>query len=247
MKKEKAVNPQTAQEKKSRVVLHWIGNVVGILLIAILLPIVIINMTLIIKSYTKPDQVPTFAGVAPLIVQSGSMMPAIQVNDLIFTSEVDADDLKERDVIAFLPENSTTVVTHRIVRIETDENGNRLLITKGDFNNSEDADPVRAHQLVGRYFGRIGGAGKVATFLQQPLGMIIFVAVPLVLFLLYDLIRRLLYSRKKKGDEQAVNEELERLRALAAGAGLELPNEANVPEADQAPAPDEPDPGEDQY
>jgi len=105
------------EENEKRGVAHLIGNIIGIAIIAVLLPIMIVNMTLIIKSYTQPDKVPAVFGVAPLIVMSGSMDPVIMVNDLIFVKRVDPATLEVGDIIAFQPAGATTVVTHRIVGV----------------------------------------------------------------------------------------------------------------------------------
>ena len=211
-------------------ILHIVGNVVGIALIAVLLPVMCINMTLIVKSYTQPDKVPTVFGVAPLIVMSGSMHDTIQINDLILTKATPADKLKADDVIAFQPVGATTVVTHRIIGINEDGS----FVTKGDWNNAEDKDPVFESQIVGKYFQRFPGVGEIALFLQQPIGMVVFVAVPLALFLAYDLLRRFFYNKKHKNDGDAEKEELERLRALA--AQLEAGVVPEMPIAEAAPA-----------
>jgi len=213
---------------------HLAGNVVGILLIVLLLPIMVINTTLIIKSYAQKNKVPSFMGVAPLIVLSGSMKETIQINDLIFVKEVDPDILVKGDIIAFQPVGDKTVVTHRIVAVQRDEEGRVTYTTKGDNNNTEDKEPCYQFQVVGRYFGRLPGLGKVADFLQQPLGMILCVGLPLAGFVLYDVLRRVMYNRRKQEEDDsaqveldAAKEELERLRALAASIEMgEFPQPA---------------------
>ena len=229
---------QQAEESKEKPggVPHIVGSVVGILLIVVLLPVFVCNMTLIIKSFIRPEKVPTVFGVAPLIVESGSMKDAILVNDLIFVKEVDPGALKERDIIAFQPlEKGKKVVTHRIIAI-TEEDGRKQFTTKGDNNNTADIDPVETFQVVGRYFARVARVGKVAEFLQTPLGMITCVGVPLVAFVLYDVLRRMQYNRKKEEEDSSDKEELERLRALAASIEMgEFPVQAAA-EAPQAEA-----------
>lgn len=207
---------KTLEETGRQRTAHYIANIIGIVIIALLLPIMAVNLTLIIKSYVHPEKVPTVFGVAPLIVMSGSMHPTIMVDDLIFTKETDVNTLKVGDVIAFQPAGAATVVTHRITKVDI-KDGWLLFNTKGDFNNTEDIDPVYAQQVVGRYTLRLPGVGKLAEFLQTTMGMITFVAIPLVLFILYDMLRRYFYNKKHKHDVDADKEELERLRALAAG------------------------------
>jgi len=202
-------------ETPLRRAMHIAGNVVGIALIAILLPIMIINTTLIVKSLTSPNDVPTVFGVAPLIVMSGSMHPHIQVNDLIFTREVDADTLEVGDVVAFQPLGTITVVTHRIIEV-IEEEGRRRFVTAGDYTGVPDTAELFPHQVVGLFFHRVPSVGAAAEFLQQPIGMVLFVAAPLVLFLLYDFLKRYYYNKKKKQEDTSERDELERLRALAA-------------------------------
>ena len=228
------------QDGKKNGILHIIGNVVGIVLIAVLLPVMIINLTLIIKSYVRPNEVPMVFGVAPMIVESGSMQPTILVNDMIFTKKVDPAELKVDDVIAFQPIGKIEPVTHRIIEVY-EENGAKMFRTQGDDNNTPDQDPVHQRQVVGVYFKRLAGVGKLALFLQQPIGMVIFVAVPLALFLLYDLLRRYFYNKKHKDERDADQEELDRLRALAAsleqGGGAEVPAPIDAAAPEYVPAP----------
>jgi len=197
-------------------VLHLIATIVGIVLCAVLLPVVIINMTLVIKSYINPEQVPTFLGVAPLIVQSGSMHPTIEVDDLIFTKSVDPGSIRAGGmnsenpgtVVAYLVNREGPVVTHRVIEINTDEEGARRYLMQGDANNTPDERQVRDDQIVGEFFLRIKGAGATALFMKEPIGMVLFVGIPLGLFVLYDAIRRALYSKKQRKLEQ------ERIAAL---------------------------------
>jgi len=204
------------QENKTRRVLHLIGNVVGIAMIAILLPVMIINLTIIIRGAINPGQVPTIFGVAPLIVDSGSMHPEIRVNDLIFVRDVDPDTLGSGDVIAFMVDE--LVITHRIVGVLPAEDGlSRRFITQGDYTNTPDRFPVSAENVVGIYNGtRLAGVGALAAFLSRPIGMLLFVAVPIALFVGYDLLRRAIYGKKIAQETDAEKEELDRLRALVA-------------------------------
>ena len=196
---------------------HMIGTVTGVLLIVALLPMIACNVTLMIKSFLKPDQVPTFFGIAPLIVESGSMKDEILINDLIFVKQVDPDTLQVKDIIAFQPpERGKKVITHRIIGVSL-EDGRKRFTTKGDANNVADPDPVEAYQVAGLYFARLAGMGKVAAFLQTTMGTILCVGIPMVLFLLYDVLRRAHYRR---GVKYIDVEEYERLRAMAASGEI---------------------------
>ena len=205
------------QEKVKTSSLHKVLTVIGTVLCIILIPILIINCALIIKSYTS-DEVPSLAGVLPLIVLTDSMYPHIESGDLIICHTVEAEDVQVKDVIAFFDPagNGTTIVTHRVVEV-TELNGQLAWRTKGDNNNTEDRLLVTADKLVARYEGtRLAGFGNVALFMQTTPGLIVCVVVPILLFVGYDMLRRRMYEKSNKQDTDQLMKELEELRRLKA-------------------------------
>lgn len=56
-------------------VIHKISTIIGILLCVVLIPILVINLTIVIKSYVYPDRVPDFFGLKLFIVETDSMKP----------------------------------------------------------------------------------------------------------------------------------------------------------------------------
>lgn len=204
--------PQSNKEKAT--VSHKILTAVGIILCIILIPILIINVTLIVKSYTNTEDVPMFGGYAPLIVLTGSMEPDIMAGDLIIVQQIDGKDVKEKDVIAFFdPDgNGTSILTHRVEEI-FEEDGTLYFRTKGIANDTADRLPVAEDKLVGIYVTRIGGAGNVAMFMQTTAGLIICVVVPLILIIGWDIFRRRRYEKMNKQDTDALLAELEALKA----------------------------------
>lgn len=196
---------------------HKIMTVIGTILCVILLPILIINITLIVKSYVHAGEVPSLGGYFPMIVLTDSMYPEIQSGDLIICHTADAEEVAVGDVISFydLMGNGTSVVTHRVLDIQS-ENGQLSFITKGDFNNVEDPQPVSADAVIGIYRSRIGGAGKVAMFMQSTTGLIVCVACPIILLIGWDTLRRRKYEKEKQKDTDALLKELEALRAMQA-------------------------------
>lgn len=191
---------------------------VGIVLCVILIPVLIINCTLIVKSYIDPDETPDFAGVVPLIVLTDSMYPDIKSGDLIFAKATDASQVEVGDVISFYApqDNYETIWTHQVIGI-TEEDGVLYFKTKGINNPTADAKLVPADKLVGAYSGvRLAGVGNVAMFMQTLPGLIVCVVVPILLFVGYDVIRRRMYEKQNGEDVEALKAELEALRAQAA-------------------------------
>lgn len=188
-------------------------SVIGIILCVIFAFTFLCNMVIIIKASLHPDQPPAVFGVTPLVVLSGSMSgnaeDHIEVGDLIFLERTDTNTLDVGDIIAF--KSKSAIVTHRIAEIEINESGERQFITKGDANNVADKSPVEADEVVGVFKTRIPKLGDFVIFLQSPLGMLLLIGVPVLAFLIYDIIRR----QKNANMAKMKNDELERLRQLA--------------------------------
>ena len=201
-----------AKEKTS--IAHKILTIVGTVLCIILLPVLIINLTLIAKSYINQDEVPSIGGALPLIVLTNSMYPEIESGDLIICTTAEAEEVKVNDVISFFDPagNGTSVVTHRVIEV-VEKEGERLFRTRGDNNNTEDKELVPADALIGVYRMRIAGAGNIAMFMQSTTGLIICVVLPIILLVGYDVVRRRIYEKSRKDDTDALLAELEALRA----------------------------------
>lgn len=183
--------------------------------ICVLLSILLLcNITIIVKGTVNTEKPPSVFGITPMVVLSGSMSGTqeghIEVGDLIFTKRAAPETLKENDVISFVRDGAA--VTHRITSIETDENGNLLFTTKGDANETEDTEKVTEEQIVGTYLARVPKVGDFAMFLQQPVGMLLFIGVPVMAFIIYDIIRRQRYAVMENRRTQELEAEIERLR-----------------------------------
>ena len=63
---------------------------------------------------------------------SPSMEPEYSVGDLIYVKKVDPATIKEGDVITFLVNEDLVVGTHRVVRVDAE---NQRFYTKGDAND----------------------------------------------------------------------------------------------------------------
>ncbi len=220
-----------------------VGAAIGIAACVILLPLLIVNLILIVKSFVSADEVPSIGGITPMIVLTDSMDPEIKSGDLIFTKAVDPESVEVGDIITFFdPDgNGTSTVTHRVVEVLR-EDGLQFR-TKGDANNTEDRTPVPAENLIGVYRMRLPGLGQVAMFMQTTPGLLVCVVVPLVLLIGIDLLRRRRMEKEQSSDREDLLAQLEALKTqIAAGAdggagAANAPNQtANGAQADAAAA-----------
>lgn len=193
-------------------------NVISIILIIALSLVLLNNIVFIVKG-AKSEGPPSILGVTPLVVLTGSMdgdqKDSFPTGSMIFLKE--PEDLEVGDIIAYKDPASSklSIVTHRIIEVITEEDGRVYYRTKGDANNAEDPNAIPSGMIIGQYFFHLPHMGDFSLFLQEPIGMLLFIGVPILLFIGYDGIRGKV-SKKKKTDEQAELEaELARLRALA--------------------------------
>lgn len=217
--------------------LHKILTVIGWVLCIILVPILIVNCTLLIKSALNKNEVPDFGGAVPFIVLTDSMYPDIKSGDLILCKTIEPEDVEVDDVISFYDPagNGTSVVTHKVIEI-VEEDGALFFRTKGINNNTEDRVLVPADKVIAEYSGiRIPGAGNLAIFMQSTAGLLVCVVLPIILFVGYDVVRRKLYEKNKGDDMAALKAELEALRAMQNAEGRMQNEEASEAQQEVQP------------
>lgn len=184
-----------------------VKKILTIVIMIILCSILFVSGVILINSYVKPNEVPSFFGWKPFIVLSDSMETQIMTGDVVVIKEMDTKELKENDIIAF-KDNDNIVITHRIIEIIKDKNENIEYKTKGDNNKDEDDGYVKPEQIEGIYKFRIGKLGNLALFVQTPVGMIICISIPLIMLLLLQW-KESLNDNKMKND---IQKEIEKLK-----------------------------------
>jgi len=204
------------RQKKSRTRTFNIISGIGAVLCLLLTFLLICNLSIIIKGAIDEDVPPSVLGITPLVVLSGSMSgdapDHIETGDLIFAQRIEPKNLIVGDIISFMQNSST--VTHRITEINVAEDGALLFTTMGDANNTPDENPVSQEAVLGKCIGRIAKAGDVIIFMQTPLGMFIFVGLPLFAFIVFDIIRRQRIAAAERRKNARLMAEVRRLRQL---------------------------------
>ncbi|MCH5164101.1 MAG: signal peptidase I [Clostridiales bacterium] len=187
---------ETSPKPKKRRIL----TIIGIVVCVIMVPLIIANLILIIKGQTNKDEVPSLFSVSQMYVLTGSMAPTINEGDLIFVKKIDGRDVQVDDIIAFFDPESLdgVMIVHRVKEIATDANGNITFRTMGDANNVYDTFIISADNIVGIYLFRIRGMGRVAMFMQTPAGLIVSVSVPILIFLLGELVFKISDCKKEE-------------------------------------------------
>ena len=181
------------QKEKQRI--HVIGRTISVILYIILIPMIIFNFTLIIKSFLNPNKTPDFFGFKSFVIVSGSMEPTLKKQDAILVKEVPEEEIKVNDILSFTTKG--TNVTHRVIAI-TEEDGSKKYTTKGDNNNTEDKEKITYQQIEGKYQFKISQFGIVIQILKSKITLMVLV----LMIILISCYKRRIQNRKQTRKEK---------------------------------------------
>lgn len=101
--------------------------------------------------------------IKPVAIASGSMEKELYVGDIAIIQKCNPNDIVEGDIIEYQMEGYTVI--HRVIA-KKQKNGEYYFITKGDNNNTQDANPVMQDQLIGKVIFKIKYLGYPAIWLH---------------------------------------------------------------------------------
>lgn len=181
--------------------IHRIYKIVEKIFYIIIIPIIIINFTLIIKSFINSEEIPDFFGYKSFIIVSKSMEPNIKIGDAIFTKEVNENKLNVNDIISF--HDGEDINTHRIKEI-SEENGIKYYTTKGDNNKKQDKNRITFKDIEGKYIFKIRNFGIVINIIKSKITLIILIILFITNIMFYHRIykRKQIRSIKRKAYEE---------------------------------------------
>jgi signal peptidase len=122
-----------------------------------------------------------------MVVSSGSMIPTLNVGDIIIVRGVDPQTVTVGTIIIFhSPYEWDMPIVHRIIAVQND--GAQLFFeTKGDNNQVQDGWRVPAANLIGVYVMKIPYLGLISLELRGPLGVtLIILLVALIIAVEYN-------------------------------------------------------------
>jgi signal peptidase len=123
-----------------------------------------------IKVLSGQQAIATVFNYTGAIVESGSMSPYAEVGDYLIIKKIDAEKVKEDDVITFV--NNGVLVTHRIKEVVNEDNYIKFK-TQGDSNNILDDEQLDQNNIVGKSIAVIPKVGSVIRFISSKIGLTI--------------------------------------------------------------------------
>ena len=140
-------------------------------------------------------------------VATGSMAGVYEVNDVIAVKDWNVDELKVGDDIAYQGNKGDLngmLITHRIIRIEVDENtGEKIFVTKGV--NAPAEDPaIREEQILGKVVGVVPVISFLNHTVKSQLGFFLLIFCPLVLIIVLEVLQTITDIRLEKNEIQEI-------------------------------------------
>jgi signal peptidase len=122
-----------------------------------------------------------------MVVSSGSMVPVLNVGDIIIVRGVDPQSVTVGTIIIFhSPYEYDMPIVHRVIAVLND-GGSLFFETKGDHNGVQDGWRVPAENLMGVYVMKIPYIGLISLELRGPLGItLIILLIALIIFVEYS-------------------------------------------------------------
>lgn len=143
--------------KKTAKILNTTGTLIMVAVILLMIPLT----------------VPKLFGLKLYGILSGSMEPTYKVGGVVYVKEALPSEISVGDVISYSNYLGVDIVTtHRVAEIRED-----AFITKGDANNTTDAEPVRFSRLIGKPIFYLPFFGALSTFIFSIKGLCVGIIV----------------------------------------------------------------------
>lgn len=160
-------------------------KIIGNILYTILFIIVILMLIVVIMQRATDNSI-TFGGFRMFTVATGSMEPEYEVGDVLISKEIAPEEIKIDDDIVYKGKEGSfkdKVVTHRVIFIEKQEDGNYKIITKGIANPEQDPE-IDQTQVYGKIVYKVrilSYIGKLITNIYI-FYFVIFIPIAIIIF-----------------------------------------------------------------
>jgi signal peptidase I, archaeal type len=136
-------------------------------------------------------------GFSPYIILGGSMEPSYKIGSLIYVKNVDAKEVQVNDVITYVANKNLDIVTHRVIEID---DKNSEFYTKGDANQTIDAETVHFNNLIGIPKFSVPYIGYVVMYLVKKPEIYLFIIAVVIMSIVLEFPRKIT-DVKRKGEK----------------------------------------------
>ena len=150
----------------------------------------------------------TFLGYRMFSVASSSMAPDYQVGDVLIVKITEPEDIKVGDSVTYygkVGSFANKVITHQVIKIETNVDGKRVFHTKGISNLVE--DPLVYEEQI---YGVVQFKAEILSFIYKVVntkyGMFILVILPIFYIIGSEMLAFMLENEEKRRRPKQIEE-----------------------------------------
>lgn len=154
------------------------SRIEDIIFYIIFIPIIALIVIILWQVITEPEKIPNIFGYKMFIIIDGKMDESIDYGDLAFTHNINPDELKLNDVIAFRNEMNTVTI-HKIIDINKVKESRRFTMRTA-INETSDTKYVNGERVEGILVGKIPKLGAIILLIQKPLVIILIILIILI-------------------------------------------------------------------
>lgn len=143
-----------------------------------------------------------FLGYRLYIVETGSMIPVYNIGDVIMVKEIDFENIKIDDDVSYIATSGKlkgSVVTHRVIELTEDSDGEKAIITQGVANTVSDG-LIYPEQITGVVIRKLNILSWICGKARNLYILYFVIVVPLTIYIFFNLIKanRKSWEREEK-------------------------------------------------
>ena len=183
---------------KENKILKTIGNILYTLLF-----ILVVLMLLVVVMQRATNNTIAVGGFRMFSVATGSMIPVYEVGDVLISKEIDGEDIKVGDDLIYQGKKGSfagKIVTHRVISIEKQEDGNYKIITQGVANNVADPE-IDQTQVYGKVICNVKILGLIGKLVRNVYTFYFILLIPVAVLIVKNVRNIMNFDKEEECDE----------------------------------------------
>lgn len=183
---------------KENKILKTIGNILYTLLF-----ILVVLMLLVVVMQRATNNTIAVGGFRMFSVATGSMIPVYEVGDVLISKEIDGEDIKVGDDLIYQGKKGSfagKIVTHRVISIEKQEDGNYKIITQGVANNASDPE-IDQTQVYGKVICNVKILGLIGKLVRNVYTFYFILLIPVAVLIVKNVRNIMNFDKEEECDE----------------------------------------------
>lgn len=178
-----------------------------------LITIIILAIVAVIVVQRISNNTNALLGYRIFTIVTESMVPKYEVGDVILVGEKNITEIQVGEDVAYMGKVGSfaeKIVTHQVIDIQTDENGELIFHTKGIANDTEDPT-IKGDQIYGVVQSKLKIMSFLNGIINNMYGMYFLIVIPLAVIFFTEIrgFKKDIEERKKEDTEKNEISELE--------------------------------------